>query len=108
MKEFKLNVYDADGKNVIKTLCGSEFDLSFGTIRKLMKLLKIDDATSSFDLLVIINDAWDELINILDKVFVDATEDDWNNVQVKELIPILVQIMKYSLTKALSIPTEKN
>lgn len=108
MKKFQLNVYDKDGKNIVKTLEGSEINLGFGTVRKLMKLLKIDNTTNSLELLATINGAWEELISILDRVFVDATEEDWDNVQLNELIPVLVQIVKYSLTKALSIPTEKN
>ena len=42
MKKFQLNVYDKDGKNIVKTLEGSEINLKFGMVRKLMKLLKID------------------------------------------------------------------
>lgn len=108
MKEYKLNVYADDGVTVVKTLTGTEFDLTFGTVRKLMKLLKIDKAENSFDLLVILNDAWEEITSILGKIFTDATDDDWDHVNLKELLPVVVQITKYSLSKALSIPTEKN
>lgn len=108
MKEYKLNVYADDGVTVVKTLTGTEFDLTFGTVRKLMKLLKIDKAENSFDLLVILNDAWEEITAILGKIFADATDDDWDHIKLEELLPLVVRIAKYSLSKALSIPTEKN
>lgn len=108
MKNITINVYESDMKTVKKTLNASEFDLSFGTIRKLMKLLKIENAADSFELLKIIDEAWEEITEILDTVFIEATENDWNHVKVKELLPALVVIAKYSLTTALKIPTEKN
>lgn len=108
MKNITINVYESDMKTVKKTLSAREYDLSFGTIRKLMKLLKIESAADSFELLQIIDDAWEEITEILDTVFAEATEDDWNYVKLKELLPALVSITKYSLSAALKIPTEKN
>lgn len=108
MKNITINVYERDMKTVKKTLIASEYELSFGTIRKLMKLLNIESAEDSFELLRIIHEAWDEITEVLDLVFIEATEDDWNNVKVAELLPALVQISKYSLKAALKIPTEKN
>lgn len=108
MKNIKLNVYGDDGKTVVKTLSGTEYDLTFGTIRKLMALLKIDKANNTLDLLARINDAWDDITKILDNIFEEATEEDWAHVKVKELLPVIVSIVKYSLAQALTIPTEKN
>lgn len=108
MKNITINVYESDMKTVKKTLIAREYDLSFGTIRKLMKLLKIENAADSFELLQIIDNAWEEITEILDTVFDEATEDDWNFVKLKELLPALVAITKYSLSAALKIPTEKN
>lgn len=106
MKNITLNVYDDE--KVVKTLVASEYKLKFGTVRKLMKLLNLDNTDNSLELLRTINETWDELTAILNKVFDTATEDDWDNVYVEELLPVVVQIAKYSLSQALHIPTEKN
>lgn len=108
MESVTLNIYDDEFKEVVKTVTGTEADLGFGTIRKLMKLLKIDDTDNTLDLLVTITDAWDEVTRLLDRVFIGVTEEEWGRVKVNELLPILVKIAKYSLKKAVSIPTEKN
>lgn len=108
MNKFVLNVYAEDGVTVKKELIASEFDLTFGTIRKLMKLLKIDKAKDTVQLLAAINDAWDDITSLLERIFTEATEEDWDNVKVKELLPLVVKIAKYALAQAVSIPTEKN
>ena len=108
MNNLTLNIYSADGKTIEKTLSATEFDLTFGTIRKLMKLLKIEKTTDSMQLLTTIMSVWDDVTDILSRIFPEATDDDWNNVKVKELLPAIVSIAKYSLAQALHIPTEKN
>lgn len=108
MTEFELNVYAEDGVTVAKKLVASDIDLGFGTIRKLMKLLKINQMKDTVQLLAVIVDAWDDITSLLEKIFTDATDEDWDHVKVKELLPLIVQIAKYTLAQAVSIPTEKN
>jgi hypothetical protein len=33
-------------------------------------------------------------------------DEDWDNVKVSELIPVILEILKYSFTQMLSIPTD--
>lgn len=108
MKNITLNVYNDDKKTVKKVLIANEYDLEFGTIRKLMKLLKIENAANTFDIIKTLDEVWEEITAVLNTVFPEATDEDWNAVKVKELLPVVVQIVKYSLSLALSIPTEKN
>lgn len=108
MKNITINVYERDMKTVKKTLIAREYDLSFGTIRKLMGLLRLESAEDSFELVKIVHEAWDEITEVLDLIFIEATDEDWDNVKVAELLPALVAISKYSLKAALKIPTEKN
>ena len=58
-----------------------------------MKLLKVDNVN---DELSMVYDAWDELITVLNRVWPDMDDDDWDNVKLNELVPAILQILKTS------------
>lgn len=101
-----LNIYDASGKEVVKTTKSNTFDLMFGTIVKLMDLLKIENVDNNLEVLKMIYGAWNEIKEVLSTVFPDVSEDDWKHVKVKELIPIIIEIGKFAITEALTIPSD--
>ena len=103
--DLKLNVYD-DADKVIKTATAEMVELKFGSIRSLMKLLKVDDIDDTSELLKVIYGAWEQLIKILNGCFPEMKDEDWDNVKVSELIPVILEILKYSFTQMLSIPTD--
>lgn len=100
-----INVYDKEG-NVVKT-CEAQFiDIRFGTVRNLMKLLKIDDVTDTANLLTMVYDAWEELTVILSDIFPDIEGDEWDNIKLNELVPTVLQIIKESFAQIMSIPKD--
>lgn len=101
-----LNIYDEKGKEVVKTAKSNTFDLMFGTIVKLMDLLKIENVENNLEILKMIYGAWNEIKEVLSTVFPDVSEDDWKRVKVKELIPIIIEIGKFAITEALNIPSD--
>lgn len=101
-----LNIYDEKGKEVVKTAKSSTFDLMFGTIFKLMDLLKIEDIDNNLEVLKVIYGAWNEIKVVLSTVFPDVSEDEWAHVKVKELVPIIINIGKFAVSEALTIPTD--
>lgn len=103
-----LNVYD-DNDEVIKT-CKAEFvELRFGTIRKIMELMKVDEMEDTAQLLKMVYASWEQLTGILSKAFPEMEDSDWDNVKLSELVPILIMILKSSFVKIATIPTdEKN
>lgn len=101
----KLNVY-GENNEVTKTVEAQFVDIKMGTIRRLMKLLNVDDIEDTATLLKVIYGAWEQLIKILDEVFPDMEEDDWDNVNVSELMPILIDVLKGSFAKMLTIPND--
>lgn len=103
--EIKLNVYDDENK-VVKTATAEVTELKFGSIRSLMKLLKVDDINDTAQLLKVVYGAWEQLTKILNGCFPDMTDEDWDNVKISELVIVLVTILKYSFTQMLSIPTD--
>ena len=103
----RLNVYNASGE-VEKTAEARMIDLEFGTVRKLMELLRVDDLDDTMQLLETIYDAWDELTGILDQCFPEMSYSDWEHVKLKELVPLVISILKFSFSEILVIPKEKN
>lgn len=106
--DFTLNVYADDGVTIAKTYKAGAYDLRFGTVRKLMKLLKVEDMNDTAELFKTIYNAWDEIKAVLDKVFPGVTDDDWDNVKVKELFPTIIGIAKFSVSELFGIPTDPN
>ena len=107
MNDLVLNVYDDSGKTVVKTFKASTCNLMFRTVRKLMDLLKVEDMDNQAQMLRTIYDAWDEIRAVLGGVFPDASAEDWDNVRVRELLPLVLKIAKYSISEMFVIPTNK-
>lgn len=99
-----LNVYNKN--EIIKTVNSTTYDLEFGTVLKLMKLLKVEDAENEFTLLKVIAEAFDEITDVLSNVFPDMTDEDWQHVKMKELVPVIIGIAKFAVTETLEIPSD--
>lgn len=105
MDKITINVYDENGE-VVKTSEAKIIDLKFGSIRSLMKLLKVDGIDNTLDLMNTIYGAWEELTKILSKCFPDIDESEWDNVELRELVPALVAVLKASIKKIMEIPQD--
>lgn len=105
MEKLVLNVYDNED-NIVKTSTAELIELKFGSIRKLMKLLNIDNIDDTSELLKVLYGAWEQITKVLTGCFPDMTDEDWDNIKVSELIPVLMGILKYSFTQVLTIPTD--
>ena len=101
-----LNVYNADMKTIKKQCKAETIKIPFGTIRKLMKLFNIDNVENTGEILNIVMSSWDSVIGILDNIFPEMTEDDWDTVDTKELVSVIYQLLKDSFKTILSIPTD--
>lgn len=100
-----LNVYD-DKDEIIKTVEAHFIDIRFGTIKKLLKVLEIENIDDSSELLKTLYGSWTAIIGILTKVFPDMEEKDWDGVKLTELLPVLMAILKGSFAQMLLIPTD--
>lgn len=107
MEIITINVYD-ENDNIVKTSEAQVIDLRFGTVRALMKLLKVDDINDTAELLKVVYGAWEQITGILSKVFPDIEEEDWEGVKLSELMPAIITILKSSFAHILTIPKEKN
>lgn len=105
--QLELNVYN-DNDEIVKTCTAQAVDFKFGTIRSLMKLLNVDNIDDTTELLKVVYGAWDQITKILSQCFPDITDEDWDNVKVGELIPVVVNILKISFAQILSIPQDND
>ena len=106
MNNLILKIYGDGGKTVVKSHEAKTYDLMFGTVMKLMDLLKIEDVENNMEILKILHGAWDEIKSVLAEVFPEVTDDDWKHVKVKELLPIIIGIAKFAVKDMMSIPTD--
>ena len=103
--DIKLNVYNEDMETVKKECIAKTIKLPFGFIRKMMKLFNVDDLEDTTQILNIVMGSFDEVTGLLSKVFPDVEEDEWDYVDTKELVQVIFQVLKYSFTEILTIPT---
>lgn len=102
---YEIKVYDKEN-NVIKTCQAIETNLKFGAVRKIMALLSIEDIDNTAELIKAIYGAWEQLTAVLNQFFPDMNDNDWDNVYIEELVPVVMGIMKSTFNKILSIPNE--
>ena len=71
-----------------------------------MKLFKVDSLENTAQVLQIVVEAWDDVTGILEECFPDITDDEWNFVKVKELLPVVISVLRYTFAEILAIPKD--
>lgn len=104
-KKMEIKVYDGEG-NVKKTVSAEMIDLEFGTVRAIMEILNVENIDNTGQLLSTIYKAWDELIKVLCECFPGMEHEDWDHVKMKELMPVVIGILRYSFSEILTIPKD--
>lgn len=106
--ELKINVYDEDD-NIVKTCTAELIDIKFGQISAIMELIDLDEIEDSYKLLKNVRKTWKQLKKILSRIFPDMTEEDWEFVSMRELLPVIVITLKDSAVEIIkNIPKSKN
>ena len=105
MKEIILHVYDKAG-NVTKECKAGTCNIMFGTVRKLMKLFKVDELENTAQILKIVAGAWDDVTAIMGECFPEMEDEDWDCVMLKELVPCMIAILKDSFLEIMNIPKD--
>lgn len=111
--QLTLNVYEAGA--VTKTYTANEFDLMFGTVEDVIALIDLDafsdGATDSALIMAatkVVVKGFDQVKDLLKEVFPGVTDEELRKTKIKEVAPLLVQIIKYSLTEIAGIGKGKN
>lgn len=105
--ELKLNIY---GKGTIeKTYRTDTYDLMYGTIEDLLEIVDFDKMDDNVEIGKMILKILPKIKPFLKDVFDGLTDDELKRTKVKELIPLFIDICKFSLNELSSIGgDEKN
>lgn len=92
----KLNIYK--GKEVVKTYETDDYDLTYGVIEDVIEIIDGKDLENKNDLVNIAIDSFHLLRPLLKEVFDGLTDDELRTVKVRELIVVIVELIKASIS----------
>lgn len=105
--DLKLNIYAKDGKTIEKTYKAKDYNVSFGVIRKFMKLMNIDKLENKTEVLSLVMGAWEQFEVVLSGFFPDVQEEEWDRVSLEEIVDLVMNIAMNIVSKIAKIPTQK-
>lgn len=105
MQELRLPVKNKRGE-VVKEVIAYTPQIYLGTIMNLMELLEIGDDISGLELLKKVSNAWKEVKEILSDIFPEMEEEDWEYIRLNDLIPIILQVVRYTFAEIMTIPSD--
>lgn len=108
----KLNIYNK--KEIVKTYTAATYELMFGTVEDLLKLINVDKMKTGSDTEIIkmvgemlIGGLGDVKWLLLD-VFDGLTEDELRNTKVSEIATVLVEVVKFAIVEMSKNLNSKN
>ena len=105
--KIKLNVYNKG--QVSKTLVADSADIMYGTVEDMLNVIQLDKLDDNVEIAKMVVGVLPLIKPLLLNVFVDATEDDLRNTKVKELVPVIIDIIKSQLSDLTSLlPNQGN
>ena len=92
----KLNIYQ--GKNIVKTYECDNYDLTYGAVEDVIEIVDGNDLENKNDLINVAIDSFHLLRPLLKEVFDCLTDDELRTVKIRELIVVIVELIKASIT----------
>lgn len=104
--QLSLNVYKKDNKKEVeKVVVANEFDIMFGTVEDLVALIdvdKLDGEAKDIDLIAavakLLSGGMGKVKEVILDIFPDLTEEELRRTKAKELISVVVAVLKYGFT----------
>lgn len=98
-----LNIYDENNTIVDKQYKTEEVNILFGTIEDLIDVIDEDNLKDNTELAKVIIKSMKKLKPILRQVFTGVTDEELRFTRTNELVPLLMQIVKYMFTQVKSL-----
>lgn len=92
----KLNIYK--GKTIVKTYEVDNYDLTYGVIEDIVEIVDGKDLENKNDLVNVAIDSFHLLRPLLKEVFDGLTDDELRTVKIRELIVVIVELIKASIS----------
>lgn len=103
--ELVLNIYSKERnketgkKEIVKTYRTEEYDLMFGTVEDILVLFDGEDINDQKVMLGMVSKLINQLKPLLKDVFWGVTDEELKCIKVKELVPVVVNILKLSMAQ---------
>lgn len=111
--ELKLNIYNDNMQEVIKVYTTNTFQLKLGVIEDLLNLIDFDKFNSNdnkeltMSVLKLLPKCLPSVKELLKCIFNGVTDDELRNISVSDLVPLIINIVKYSIGEMSLLKTEK-
>ena len=102
----RLDIYDKE--TLVKTYKTDEYLLKFGTVKEFVKIVNLDELKSAseedIEILVLkaIPRSMGLISHLMKDVFKGLTDDELENTRVKDIVIVIIDIIKFA-TKEMSI-----
>jgi hypothetical protein len=99
--ELKLDIYEK--RNVVKTYTTDTYDIMFGTVEDLVNLIELDKLASgdNTELLKlvgnVVTNGMDIIKPLLKDIFEGLTDDELRHTKIKDIITVVVEIVKFAI-----------
>lgn len=107
-----LNIYK--GKEIEKRYTADTYDIMFGTIEDILGLIdgislkNLNDDENTDKLIRMVGGLIGTLKPFLKDIFEGVTDEELRRTKVKELVPIFVEVFKYSFSEIGGLSNGKN
>ena len=111
--ELKLNIYDDNMQEVVKVYTANTFLLKLGVVEDLMNIIDFDKLTDtdntviSMTILKLLPKSFPSIKELLKSIFNGLNDDELRNISITDLVPLIVNIVKYSISEMSLLKTEK-
>ena len=96
-------------KDIKKVLEAEDAKIPFGLARRVVGLFNEEKLNDTGYVMETVTKSWDDLVQLLGRIFPDATEEDWDTVDLAEMVQVVKDFLLLKLKKLIGIPVdEKN
>lgn len=94
-----LNIYDPQSKMIAKQYTAETVNIMFGTVEDLIDIIDVDKLEDNMEWAKVIFMAMKKLKPLLKEIFTGVTDEELRNTNIKELVPLFINIFKYMMTE---------
>lgn len=98
----ELKIY-ANQKKIKKVLKCSVYDIMLGTLEDILAIVdsvasipNLSDDEAMIELVNLLNSNLPKIKELLKDIFIDVTDEDLRHIKVKELVPLIIELVDYT------------
>ena len=94
-----LNIYDPETKLIAKQYTADTVDIMFGTVEDLIDIVDLDKLENDMEWAKLVVMSMKKIKPLLKEVFIGLTDEELKNTKIKELIPLFISIIKFTISE---------